>query len=627
MDFVEIGKFIDKNEEIIPIDYFLPNESDNIGNKVSDFEIIKFIGKGAFGKVYKVQSKINKKIYAMKIFEENIKTIETNIELCKRKNIIHRNIIKIYTYFKVIQEEKEKLYLIMEYMNNGNLRDFIIMNNSRKVENLLEHNQIVCFVLQTIWPLYYLHENGLILRNIKPENILIDENLKIKFGEFYNTIYDYDERKNEEEKHPYDIETNDESFKQIRARTEKYMSKILKGKEADVYALGKILNELIKEDLGVDSDDNIINNIIKMMLDETNENKQNNESGDIIYNVFCLISEIYSKRQNNSSIDAFVLCLKSFQNWHDLLENSFKKNNNDNIKIKSNVLKQYIDLVKFINDPNSHFKNWNYYINKLRLIFLDEINGLEEIEELEPKEIFLYLINIIINETKKNFYENNLNNCSYNLLNKENKPEDEYINENNFIGNSLIKKISGLMRIKLTCEKCKFTKYQFKNYILLELDPIQLKKEKPNDINNFNDILKFLIEQKEIEKNSYKNNFPCDQCFKMTEHKCFKEIYSLPDSLVISIKENEDKSVENCFIIDEKIKMSLKEKITKIYELVAILKVSKKINNTLFYSFSKFNGKWFLAQRYKGIEEVKMDDWHRRLRNVRIVFYQVEKSE
>ena len=605
MNTFEIGKVIDKNGDIIPKD-FQSNEHHNIGNTVSDFEIIKFIGKGEFGKVYKVQSKINKQIYAMKIFDKDIEKIETKIKFFEN-GLTHPNIIKTYAYFKQMKdgeqgEKKQKLYLIMEYMNNGNLKDFITMNNSSEVANYLPKNQILCFLLQTIRPLYDLHKKGYILGNLKPENILIDENLKIKFGEFYSTISKVGQERREAEKHFDKIETNDESIKQIWKMKKKYISKILKGKDADVYTLGKILDDLLEKDI----EDGEIKNIIKEMCVENNEGKK---SEDKISIIFQEISEIYCRNQKNSSIDSMILCLKSFQKWSDLLMNK-------NFETKNNVLICLIGLLNFINESKSNFNYWNYYINSLRITLLDECQNLEEIEELEPNEVFLYLINIIINEVR-------LNSCTYNFLNVETHGDEfKYI-----IENPLVKNISGLIRIKLTCKKCNLTKYQFENYVLLELDPIKLNIEKSGDKIDFQNILKILIEQKEedAEKNSYIKNLPCNQCFQTTEHKCIKEIYSLPDSLVISIKENITRN-NDYVTIDNEIELEEKAKNTKKkYELVALLKASNKTNNKnnpLFYCFSKFKGKWFLSQRYKGIEQVEMNEWHRRSKNVKMIFYQ-----
>ena len=622
MDVVEIGKSIYKNEDLFPPNYFQTN--DNIGTKSSDFEIIKLLGKGAFGKVYKVKSKINFQIYAMKIFDKHLDIINKNLE----KKLLHPNIINIYGHF----QEDGKIYVIMEYMDNGNLKDYISVN---KGNNVLSENQILCILLQATWPLYDLNhykdkndinEKKIILRNIKPENILIDRNLKIKFGEFYSTMKLYEDEK-EEEKHPYEIEQDNELIKAIWNRTKKYMSESLKGPKADIYSLGKVLEDL----LIYDSTNSKVTGIINKMCEE----KDSKAQIDIL---FKNITELYIEHQKNSSIESVVLGLKSFQNWSELLieneEKNFKKNEEKNSENK--VLKTFIDILTFIKNPKSNFYSWNYHINKLRLNINQEINNIDEIEEIDPREAYLYLINIIINETKKYFFKKGENNiCEYSLLNFEKNDKEFELNSNidkseidkykYFIKNNfafdidIIKQISGLIRIQTVCKICNFTKYQFNNYLLLEIDPEEsLKKLKTESKDQKVDLEKLLI----FDKESYLSL--CSQCFENTEHDCTKELYSLPDCLVISIKE---KLYENYNAINIKKKIILGkeqtiEKKDKKYELVALIKINRKQNDTLVYSFSKFNNNWFLSQRYKGIEKIEMNDWHLRPKNIRMLFYQ-----
>ena len=634
MNVVEIGKSIYKNEDLFPPNYFQTN--DNIGTKFSDFEIIKLLGKGAFGKVYKVKSKINFQIYAMKIFDKHLDTIRENL----KKKLLHPNIINIYGHF----QENGKIYVIMEYMDNGNLKDFISIN---KGNNVLSENQILCILLQATWPLYDLNhykdkndknenEKKIILRNIKPENILIDKNLKIKFGEFYSTMKFYkDEEK--EEKHPYEIEKNNELINSIWNRTKKYMpEKFREIKEKnelndknieinnkyypkdDIYSLGKVLEDL----LIYDSTNSKVTGIIYKMCEE-NDNKN---QIDII---FKNVTELYIEHQKNSSIESVVLGLKSFQNWSELLKKE---------EYKNDVLQKFIKILIFIKDKTSNFYSWNYYINKLRLYINQEINNIDEIEEIDPREAYLYLINIIINETKKIFFKKGENNiCEYSLLNfeKNNKEFElnanidkseidkyKYFIKNNFVFDiDIIKPISGLIRIQTVCKECDITKYQFNNYLLLELDPEEsLKKLKIEKKDAKVDLEKLLI----FDKGTYLSCIQCSQCFKNTKHNCTKELYSLPDCLVISIKE---KLYENYNAMNIKKEIILGkeqtiEKKDKKYELVALIKINRKQNDTLVYSFSKFNNNWFLSQRYKGIEKIEMNDWHLRPKNIRMLFYQ-----
>ena len=614
MNFVEIGKTIDNSKNLFPKDYFILNGHPDGGCKYTDFEIIKLLGKGGFGKVYKVKYKKNKQIYAMKIFDKKIESVKSSLGKFKDEldKLNHPNIIKIYTYF----EENKKLFLIMEYMDNGNLKDFINMNSNNKLHNNLTDNQILRFLLHSTWPLYEIHTKlNLILRNIKPENILIDANLNVKYGEFFSTLVKY--QRDVKEPHPYE-EFDDESIKPIWARTKKYMSEKLKGLKIDVYALGKVLIELLSVDL---TSDEKKKHIYDMCL-ENNDSK--------IDDFFKIFAELYIKAQNNTSIDAGILCFKSFQKLSDLI---MKKEKSGNI-----VLDKVIEILKFINNPEENFFHWNYFVNELRLNLTIEIKTLEEeLEEIDPNLVYLYLINIIINDAKKEYYKTN-NYLGYHLLNdeikeennssdKNNEDEFKYFNQNNLIESPIFKEISGLMRAKLTCTKCGLTQYQFNNYILLELDIKALKKGNKEEKLNFDELLNLFIKQNEedAQREPSKKNLPCNQCFEKTEHNYFQEIYSLPDSLAISIKENYSSNNYSLTVNDEiELDLDKTSNNKKKYELVALLKVSKKTNNTIYYSFGKFKNKWFLAQRYKGVEQVEMNDWHRRSRNVRMIFYQAK---
>ena len=457
---------------------------------------------------------------------------------------------------------------------------------------------------------------------------MIDINLKIKFGEFYSTMKLYEDEK-EEEKHPYEIEQDNELIKAIWNRTKKYMSESLKGPKADIYSLGKVLEDL----LIYDSTNSKVTGIINKMCEE----KDSKAQIDIL---FKNITELYIEHQKNSSIESVVLGLKSFQNWSELLieneEKNFKKNEEKNSENK--VLKTFIDILIFIKNPKSNFYSWNYHINKLRLYINQEINNIDEIEEIDPREAYLYLINIIINETKKYFFKKGENNiCEYSLLNFEKNDKEFELNSNidkseidkykYFIKNNfafdidIIKQISGLIRIQTVCKTCHITKYQFNNYLLLEIDPEEsLKKLKNENKDQKVDLEKLLI----FDKESYLSCIQCSQCFENTKHNCTKKLYSLPDCLVISIKE---KLYENYNAINIKKKIILGkeqtiEKKDKKYELVALIKINRKQNDTLVYSFSKFNNNWFLSQRYKGIEKIEMNDWHLRPKNIRMLFYQ-----
>ena len=95
----------------------------NVGNQLSDFNIQRKLGQGHFGSVYLVQSKLTKKVYAMKeIKSERYKNEEQKLEIQKEikllENLDHPHVITYFASFT----ENNNVYIITEYINGGSLK-------------------------------------------------------------------------------------------------------------------------------------------------------------------------------------------------------------------------------------------------------------------------------------------------------------------------------------------------------------------------------------------------------------------------------------------------------------------------------------------------------------------------
>ena len=160
------------------------NKKTNVGNKLSDFIIEKQIGKGNFGSVYLVKSKITNKVYAMKeIKSERYKNDSQKAEIQKEikllENLDHPHVITYFSSFS----ENGNFYIITEYINGGNL-DYIIKLSKDKGQ-LVNEKKIWDVLVQTLSGLVYLHDNKKIIhRDIKPDNILFDKESNIKITDF-----------------------------------------------------------------------------------------------------------------------------------------------------------------------------------------------------------------------------------------------------------------------------------------------------------------------------------------------------------------------------------------------------------------------------------------------------------
>lgn len=136
----------------------------------------KAIGKGAFSKVYYGINKTTSVEVAIKKISfgnlpDSIKKRSIQ-EIDILKNLSHQNIIRLYDY----KFENNYLFLITEYCKDGDLGSWINRDNKSS-------HEILDIVRQIVEGLSYLHENQIIHRDIKPQNILIHNNV-IKICDF-----------------------------------------------------------------------------------------------------------------------------------------------------------------------------------------------------------------------------------------------------------------------------------------------------------------------------------------------------------------------------------------------------------------------------------------------------------
>ncbi|KRX11179.1 Protein kinase-like domain [Pseudocohnilembus persalinus] len=160
-----------------------PEQNDNTRVKIciDDFEILKNLGKGSFGKVLLVRYKENQQFYAMKII---LKEKITN-QKQKTHAITERYILEKIDFPFIVQlhysfQNKTKLYLAVDYMSGGELFFHLKKNKGMK----FSETQTRFYAAEILLALEHLHKNNIIYRDLKPENILLDEKGHIKVTDF-----------------------------------------------------------------------------------------------------------------------------------------------------------------------------------------------------------------------------------------------------------------------------------------------------------------------------------------------------------------------------------------------------------------------------------------------------------
>ncbi|XP_030623258.1 serine/threonine-protein kinase Sgk3 [Chanos chanos] len=154
--------------------------SGNPHAKPSDFDFLKVIGKGSFGKVLLAKRKRDGKYYAIKVLQKRVilnrkeqKHImaERNVLL---KSVKHPFLVGLHYSFQTA----EKLYFVLDFVNGGEL--FFHLQKERT----FPEPRAKFYIAEMASALGYLHAQNIVYRDLKPENILLDSQGHIVLTDF-----------------------------------------------------------------------------------------------------------------------------------------------------------------------------------------------------------------------------------------------------------------------------------------------------------------------------------------------------------------------------------------------------------------------------------------------------------
>ncbi|KAI6189768.1 Non-specific serine/threonine protein kinase [Aphelenchoides bicaudatus] len=207
------------------------NDEPHIGR----YKLLKTIGKGNFAKV-KLARHIPTGIdVAIKIIDKTALNSSSLQKLFREvrimKQLDHPNIVKLYQ----VMETDQTLYLVMEYASGGEVFDYLVAHGRLKEkEARAKFRQIVSAV-------QYLHSKGVIHRDLKAENLLLDSDMNIKIADFgFSNQFSVGQK--------LDTFCGSPPY----AAPELFQGKKYDGPEVDVWSLGVILYTLVSGSLPFD---------------------------------------------------------------------------------------------------------------------------------------------------------------------------------------------------------------------------------------------------------------------------------------------------------------------------------------------------------------------------------------
>lgn len=150
------------------------------GQKISDrYQIIKSIGEGGMANVYLAYDTILDRNVAVKVLRGDLATDEKFVRRFQREalsasSLSHPNIVEVYD----VGEDNNQYYIVMEYIEGKHLKELL------KKRGKLTLSEVIDIMLQITDGMSVAHDAYIIHRDIKPQNIMIQENGVVKITDF-----------------------------------------------------------------------------------------------------------------------------------------------------------------------------------------------------------------------------------------------------------------------------------------------------------------------------------------------------------------------------------------------------------------------------------------------------------
>uniref|UniRef100_A0A8C2IHL0 protein kinase C n=1 Tax=Cyprinus carpio TaxID=7962 RepID=A0A8C2IHL0_CYPCA len=167
-------------------EYFTDDQAEDVtqgkgwGLGLKDFDLLRVIGRGSYAKVLLVRLKKTERIYAMKVVKKELVNDDEDIDWVQTEKHVfeqasnHPFLVGLHSCFQT----ESRLFFVIEYVNGGDL--MFHMQRQRKLPE--EHARF--YSAEISLALNYLHERGIIYRDLKLDNVLLESEGHIKLTDY-----------------------------------------------------------------------------------------------------------------------------------------------------------------------------------------------------------------------------------------------------------------------------------------------------------------------------------------------------------------------------------------------------------------------------------------------------------
>lgn len=547
------------------------NKNKKPGRNLEDFDLLGIIEENRYSATLKVKSRINYGIYAMKkISFEIIKKYNLQKIIDFFSECDHPNIIKCFSIF----DENDNKYIIMEYMDNGDLESYIESNYS--ILGTISGNKLLKIFYHSLCALDYIHKQK---RNIqiKLKNIFIDNNFNIKVGilNFVAIIENFNAQS--------DIKTLINSFELL-------IPIIVNGnfsKEDDLYILSSLISEWNNE---INMNILTSNKAVNMAKESFINNYVKNSSLNAIVNCFNKFKNVYVYFSNNYILDFLridcndknKIISKPFLKIIEYLNEEINQNHLKNVIMNDNLY----ELRKALKEAGFYIKSDNSEILPEKLIPFILIKLSSELNEIRiPKN---KEDSILSEEEKKfkllseqrdfpEFLEKQAFNAIFNIYNEK-------------VSSFITRNFLNFIKTKSTCKDCSNTKIHFSWMYYIHINV-------PTKHILFNNFIYMDVLTNFLNNKTFINEKVCKLCKRRTLQEETWEFCKIAKNLIIILDRGKNYKNDADIKFDEKLilKTAFDKAKNFYYKLVGIISKMVREEKYIYYILNK-NNRWISSE-------------------------------